>query len=293
MAMFTPARIAAAGLLAALAAGAAACGGTPAGAESGKGPAPQRIASPPLYFQNSDRPPQQVRTVLRTREDVARFPDWFARPSGDSTMAEGIAAGLRKADLSRNVVVAYTTDTGCGTAGGAELVASGNQLDLRLLDHPAPPPECYAPNAVTALFEVDRDRMPADPVFGPDREAPDPPAPARLVAFAEVEGAVEPRVEPQADVTGGARLDGYLARLPSRTADELRREVAGGTVPEQERRLAFVVSGCRLTGAELVRSEEGPLAVRPVGGETVRCVRAEHYVAVFTVPASLAPVPPR
>ncbi|MQA97323.1 MAG: hypothetical protein GEV11_22775 [Streptosporangiales bacterium] len=55
-----------------------------------------------------------------------------------------------------------------------------------------------------------------------------------------------------------------------------------------ERRFGFVLSGCRATSAILTITSER-MSPQPVDGENIRCVRAEHFVAIFDVDAEMVP----
>ncbi|MFI1095269.1 hypothetical protein [Streptomyces sp. NPDC020917] len=119
-------------------------------------------ASRVVYFSVSDRVPGAVHEVERDRAGL----DAFVRrvSAQDAGAARAIEAGARATDFSRAVLVAWTQVTGCSAATSAALEVSGDRLELRV-DQPAPPPECFAPQRVTVVFEVPKDRMPGRPVF--------------------------------------------------------------------------------------------------------------------------------
>lgn len=258
-------------------------------ARPGKG---RRIDSRVLWFANDLRPPHLVRTVLRTPEDAARFPGWFAGASVDGDIAPEVAARLRHADLTRHVVVGYVAVTGCSQAGGARLVADGDRVTVALLDHPKPPSDCYAPYEAVALFEVPKERMPKSPVFGSPPKAPDPAGPGESLAFTRVDSPAPPDVAERAELTDPSARERYLERLPDATARSLERQLAEHAPGRDDRVFGFVVSACRATGARLWVSADEGLTARAEGGENVRCLRAEHQIAVFSLAAPLVPENP-
>lgn len=271
-------------------------GGSGGGAD-GTPPSGTRIDTRTVLFDDGGRRFPRVSTVLRTDTDRARFPGWFAGASaGGPETAKKVAARLKGTDLKTNVLVAFTATTGCSKPHGAQLYAHGRLLAFRPLDQPSPPPECYAPYQVTAVFEVPKNRLPDRPRFadGPGgAEKPDAAGPGELASFTRIdpEGTERTPDAPEAaEVTERGDLDRYLRRLPEKTAARVKAKLdARKRAPEPgERLFAFRLSGCRLTGAEL-HAETGELSAVAVGGENVRCIRAEHYVAIFALPSPLVP----
>jgi hypothetical protein len=250
---------------------------------------PHRVDSRLLYFSADLRLPHLVHVVVRDERDRARLPGWFAGAAVNEHAAREIANRIQGTDLRRNVIVAYAASIGCRPAGGARLVADGRRLTLRLLDRPAAPPECFVPYGAVAVFEVPRDQVPDQPVFGSLRELPDPAGPGGLVAFTPADGVPGHAVPGRADITAADARERYLAALPPATAASLRQRLdARAGTAGNERLFAFTLSGCRATGAYLTVSQEG-IAATPTGGESARCVRAERYVAVFSLLEPLVP----
>jgi hypothetical protein len=166
-------------LVALAAASVAACGSAPD--TSGGGPASTRVDTPPstvverpdpskgktvaervAYFSSSVRVVAGVREVMHGQADVARFAGKAA--ANDPEVRDGIVAGARTTDFSRRVLVGWTATTGCSAATAAMLTVSGNRLSVQV-SQPKPPPECLVDFRVTAVFEVPKEHVPAQPVF--------------------------------------------------------------------------------------------------------------------------------
>ncbi|MFJ4983041.1 hypothetical protein ACIP9H_04510 [Streptomyces sp. NPDC088732] len=243
------------------------------------------IASHRVYFSSSVRAPS-LHTVLNDERDAGRFPGWFAA----SDPAVGAEIGKRAAatDFSRYVLVAWNRTTGCSAATDAQLFRSGDRLVLGL-DQPPPPPECFAAHQVVTVFEVPRDRMPAHPRFAQEPSPqPDPAGPGRTVAFGRLDGGEPAPAARNAEVTSGRQLDAFLATLSPKDARTVRKQLAGHPSRPGERRFAFVLTGCRPTGAWLMISRQELSAVT-TGDETIRCIQAQRWTAVLAVPSSLVP----
>jgi hypothetical protein len=134
---------------------------------AGKGVARDRPSSPSsaprtVFLSSSARAVPRAHEVLRDRAQVERFAGRF--DARDASAAEGIRAAGRAADFSRSVLVGWTATTGCGAATSARLEVAGERLALRVVT-PSAAPECFAAYRVTAVFEVARERVPAEPVF--------------------------------------------------------------------------------------------------------------------------------
>jgi hypothetical protein len=89
-----------------------------------------------------------------------------------------------------------------------------------------------------------------------------------------------------AEVTAPEQLDRFLVGAPD--ADQQARDAARRARKPGVRLFAFLLSGCQNDGASLVIESTRVSAVL-TGGEDIRCLVAEHYLALFAVPASLIP----
>lgn len=134
---------------------------TVAGRPSASGAA--TVADRLAYFSSSVRTTAGVREVLRDPADVKRFADKVA--ADDPGTAEGIVAAGRGTDFSQRVMVGWTATTGCSAATTATLTVSGHRLQVRV-SQPEPPPECLVAFRMTAVFDVPRERIPAQPELG-------------------------------------------------------------------------------------------------------------------------------
>jgi hypothetical protein len=101
--------------------------------------------------------------MLHDQGELDRFAGRVA--AADATAAAGIRASGQGTDFSRSVLVGWTEATGCSAARSAALAVEGERLALRV-GQPKPPPECFAPFLVTAVFEAQKGSVPARPVFG-------------------------------------------------------------------------------------------------------------------------------
>ncbi|WP_189132190.1 hypothetical protein [Wenjunlia tyrosinilytica] len=294
-------------LLVAVAAAAVSCGNEPApagkgsgaqgsqdssaGAGSSSGPS-GRIDSRLVYFAKDLGVPHDLHTVVRTEKERALLPGWFAGARVDAKAEREIEAKTMGTDLKRNALVAYVTTTGCSQAGSTQLLADGDRLSVRLVDRPKPPSECLRPYKAVSVFEVPLAKLPKHPVFGSERDKPDPASPGELAAFTRLDKASAAGPEKKAEVTEPGALKDFLSALPSGTDKKVRSQLAkAGPEEPGERRFAFTLTGCKAKGADLAVSRKG-LAASPSGGENVRCLRAERYVAVFSLPRPLVPEQP-
>ncbi|MYS22969.1 MULTISPECIES: hypothetical protein [unclassified Streptomyces] len=116
-----------------------------------------------MYFSSAAPRSTGVKAVLHDQAELGRFAERAA--PGDARAATEIAAGGKGADFSRDLLVGWTATTGCSAATAANLVVSGERLLLRV-SRPVPPSECLRPFALTVVFEVPKERLPARPVFG-------------------------------------------------------------------------------------------------------------------------------
>ncbi|MEU7580642.1 hypothetical protein AB0B50_23910 [Streptomyces sp. NPDC041068] len=216
-----------------------------------------------------------VRTVLRSRHDVTAFSGWFPRLDVESDLAGR--------DFRTEALIAFMWSTACTKGDSAVLTyAEPTGFSVRLTDTTTSQ-TCTEPYSAIAVFAVPRDEAPEDVRIG--GTSPGPPGPAEQIAFAPLREAARPR---GAEVSQPDQLRDFLDGLP---------EERKGSRPELEdlpesgagqRLFAYVVQGCRHTGAVL-RITEKRMVPEPVGGEGVRCVAPESFVAVFRVPAQQVP----
>ncbi|MDF9813348.1 hypothetical protein [Streptomyces sp. SPB162] len=245
------------------------------------------IESRVVYLSAGVRRPPTVHSVVASELELSRFPSWFA--GSDPTAAREIAERSQTTDFSRNVLVGWVETTGCSQVTGVALLATGDRLTLGV-SQPKPPPECLVANQVTVVFEVPRDRMPKQPVFGVGRQAATPPGPGTTVAFTHLDAvAARGQRAKGSEVTEAAQLNAYLAGLPGGGASAVRAQLAAHPPKSGERRFGFQLSGCRSTGATLTVSPEGRVSASPTGGENIRCIRPESYAAVLAVPVNVLP----
>lgn len=116
-----------------------------------------------VFFSAAPKDPADRHQVLHDTGEVARYAAAFAERDPQA-QARIVAAG-RATDFTRQVLVGWTAATGCSAATTAALAVSGDRLDLHV-SQPTPPPECLAAFHVSVVFQVARERIPAQPVFG-------------------------------------------------------------------------------------------------------------------------------
>ncbi|MFD8982136.1 hypothetical protein [Streptomyces sp. NPDC059564] len=234
----------------------------------------------------------RIRTVITDERELARFPGWFT--AVDARTARDIAVQTAGTDFSKSVLVGWVQDTGCATATGAALDRVGDRLELRMTTT-TPPAQCAAGTQAAVVFEVAQSAMPARPTFGADHA--DPPGPGTTAAFTYLNPGTAPHDDPAGtEVTQDARLAAFLSQLPAEDASAVRDQLAAHPAREGERRFGYVLSGCRATGVNLLISPEdetSAVAMSAVltGGESARCIKAEYFAAVISVPAHLVPRP--
>lgn len=136
---------------------------TTAAQSSSPSPSSGTIADRVVYFSSSPGATKDGHQVLHDRAEVSRFAGAFT--GLDPQAAARIEAAGRTTDFTRQVLVAWTATTGCSAATAAALTASGDRLELHV-SQPKPPPECVAAFHVTVVFQVAKERIPAQPVFG-------------------------------------------------------------------------------------------------------------------------------
>jgi hypothetical protein len=149
--------------------------------QPGGGPAHQPVDRPPVstldkpsssggkaasarvvYFSSTAPTTAGVHQVLRDHAELGRFAGQVA--ARDPKTAAGITATGTETDFSRDVLVGWTTTTGCSAATTAALDVSGDRLSLRI-SRPDPPQECLRAFQLTVVFKVPKEGVPARPVF--------------------------------------------------------------------------------------------------------------------------------
>ncbi|WUH93432.1 hypothetical protein OG900_27190 [Streptomyces sp. NBC_00433] len=128
-------------------------------AEPGGGAEADRV----VFFSAAPKGPTDGHQVLHDRAEVERYAAAFG--AQDPQARTRIVAAGRTTDFGRQVLVGWTATTGCSAATAAALSVSGNRLELRV-SQPEPPPECLVAFRVSVVFQVARERIPAQPVFG-------------------------------------------------------------------------------------------------------------------------------
>ncbi|GEM33848.1 hypothetical protein NN3_48550 [Nocardia neocaledoniensis NBRC 108232] len=225
----------------------------------------------------SDRGFPSVRTVLRSRADVTQFAGRFF----DEDTADDITETLAARDFAAEALIAFAWGAGCAPGDGAKLTTTGNaDYSVRLTGADHPPEECAAPWEILAVFALPKAEVPPETRLGGMR--PDPPGPAGLAHFA----AVSDQPARGMEVSQPDQLAAFLTGFEPVAADRVRSAVRDRATAD--RAFAFVLLGCHNDGAYLVLS---PARMEPVltATEPVVCVKPDHYVAVFTVPAESVP----
>lgn len=276
----------------------AACGrqqpaaGAPPSDSAGGGPSssPAAAGFRRIEFATTVHGVPDVHTVLDSESDLARFPGYFAQTAPE--IAEEIATRAAKTDFSRTVLVGWSRTTGCSAATDAVLALDASKRLALGVDQPRPPTECFAANHVVTVFEVPRGQLPDRPRFAQEAdERADPPGPGKTMAFTRLDTAPGRTAGDDAgtDVTGAGDLDRFLSQLPRRGAATVRKQLAARPpVRSGERRMAYLLSGCRPTGAALlIGPGRGAVSAVPTGDEGIRCIRAQHYAAVIAVAGRL------
>ncbi|QKV94861.1 hypothetical protein HUT19_26515 [Streptomyces sp. NA02950] len=118
-----------------------------------------RIDTGLAYFASTSGGAPEIHTVLRDGAGLDAFAGHFGR------RADAITAKARNTDFSRTALVGWSMTTGCARWPSATLRRSGDRLVLVAGRHPSPPPECFAPFHLIAVFVVPKERLPSQPVF--------------------------------------------------------------------------------------------------------------------------------
>lgn len=257
----------------------------PSAASSTSSPAYGMLSARRVYVTETTRPVPAVHTVLDDERDLGRFPGYFMASAPQ--IADAITERAARTDFSRSVLVAWSRTTGCAGTKDAMLLRSGDRLVLGLARQPGG--QCLAAHRIVTVFEVPRDRMPKRPRFAQEADPrADPPAPGRTLAFGGLEDTREPGGRRAAEVTSARQLDAFLAGLPRTGAAALREQLARQPRRTDERRFAFVLTGCRPTGAVLAIGRR-EISAAPTGDEHIRCIQAQSFAAVLAVPSRLVP----
>jgi hypothetical protein len=154
----------------------------------------------------------------------------------------------------------------CGTPSSTPRPSSGAPVPL--------------PVVASAVSSAPSAPASSDPAASPVASAV--PA-ATLIAFAMVPTA---GTGGAAEVSDPDQID-RLTGAPPETVGSARAAVARHLGPGN-RLFAFVLSGCRNTGAT-VAVRAGRVTAALTGGDGVACFAAEWFLAVFAVPATLVP----
>lgn len=260
------------------------CGRPSAVASPGPTGAPVDAEVVAFTLVDAERP---FATVLDDKNDVLAYTSRLT--SVDASLATDVKDKLASYDLAGRALLVFHAGIGCDTAGGVELRRSGDDFAIRYLDV-TEHEECVVQKSTVAIFGVDRAELPDSP-----RLQGAPPAPAgvgTLIGFQQFgrNGLRVPDVE-ATEVSQPDQAERFLAQFPD-GFPKLAADIDGARRAAGTRVFAFPVSGCRNDGAVLVVEPEQLSAV-PTGGENVRCVMAEHYIAVFAVDADDVPVEAR
>lgn len=107
-----------------------------------------RIDSGLAYVTSTTGAVPETRAVLRNEGQLTAFARRFDK------QAEAILTKARKNDFGRNALVGWSRTTGCAAWPSATLhrAGRGDRLVLAAAAHPMPPPECFAPLHIIAIF---------------------------------------------------------------------------------------------------------------------------------------------
>lgn len=207
---------------------------------------------------------------------LRRFAGWFGRaePAGSS----GTERVVPEPGQS---LLAVAGETGCRLATGVEVHRAGDDLRVRFTGGVA------SQTCVRAFGPVALLAVPTSAVAGVRTVDGAPPVapsgPGVATGFVRLESGPPTAVE-LGDGGAAAALAARLERNPQAQA------LLGAPVRPGTRAFAFVLTGCRDTGAVLLVGNRG-LAAEPVSGEGTTCYLPEHYLATFEVPAERVPQP--
>ncbi|MFI0820534.1 hypothetical protein ACH4TX_30780 [Streptomyces sp. NPDC021098] len=124
-----------------------------------------RVDTGLAYVRSATGAVPETHAVLRTKGQLADY----ARRFG--TRADAILAQAGKNGFGRDALVGWSTTTGCAKWPSATLhrPGGGDRLALVAAARPSPPPECFAPFHIIAIFTVPKDRLPTRPRFATPR----------------------------------------------------------------------------------------------------------------------------
>lgn len=200
------------------------------------------------------------------------FAGWFRR-SDHFTSSEDAAV-----PQPGHTLLAVGGDTGCRLSTGVEVRRVGDDLRVAFTGGTASQ-TCTRPFGPIALLSVRTEAVAG--IRTVNGKAPVAASgPGVLTGFVRLESGTSAAVEIG---HGDAALTERVQRNPDARA-ALTRPVQPGT-----RVFAFVLTGCRETGAVLLVGDH--LTAEPAGGEGVTCYLPEFYLAVFELPAGLVPEP--
>ncbi len=118
-----------------------------------------RIDTGPAQVTSGSGGVPEVHAVLRNEAELSAFAHRFGN------RADAITEAARTTDFSRTALVGWSLTTGCAKWPSATLRRSGQRLTLIAGRHPPPPPECFVPFHLIAVFTVPKERLPSEPVF--------------------------------------------------------------------------------------------------------------------------------
>jgi hypothetical protein len=106
-----------------------------------------------VFFDPQDLATPDIRTVLRTREDVAAYLRWLRTHPAPGLASPRLVATLAGQRLDGEVLVVFARTVGCDSVGRVELSRHGTDLRLDALDvqhHP----ECLRANHLVAVYAL-------------------------------------------------------------------------------------------------------------------------------------------
>ena len=224
-------------------------------------------------------------TVLASPTSVLAYPGWFSAEPDLYAQVQGAFAALGSYPTAGRPLLAFTNGPSCTNVGDAKLLADGDRV-YAVFDGQKQE-ECFAAHTQIAIFAVDRTELPQDfTLVGTDSSDADSSAgPGEPLAFQQLQTGLAYQPPPAREVTDRADLDEFAAALPS---GQTAVRDATASLGDDQRAFAFVLTGCAATSAELIVTP-ARVTAGTVGGETVRCIRPVHYVAVFAVDSSQLP----
>lgn len=249
----------------------AACGGGGSGSPT---------ADPPM-----EKPPRGERIDVQREVAAGTGGDlgfgWYVARTEQEYRVIG---GGPAADFSRVNVVKVSTGTGCAEPQDAWLYADGDRLTMRR-DLGYAYEECYAPFRMTAVFQVPRDKMPAQPLLG--SAPPEDVGVGVLVAKRENVDA-EPSNPPTRTlaVTDWTTLQTWARGFG---VDDVLQGSSYREPRPGERRFAFLVPACAPAVPRVDLAPDGSpvVSVHSFTTPAARpCNPRMHFLLVYDVPAT-------